>query len=107
MTLLLNAQGARLSAMEQRLVVSGDVDFDVATVIADAGRQWLVACPPNGEIELDFGGVDRVSSAALSVMLEWMRCAVDAGLTVRTVILSPPLRRLTEVASLDALLPAD
>ncbi|WP_148254647.1 STAS domain-containing protein [Aidingimonas lacisalsi] len=102
---LFEAQGASLMATDRCLTVSGDVDFDVAAALASAGSEWLAACASGAMVELDFAGVQRVSSAALSVMLEWMRHAIAADLHVQAVHLSPPLRRLTEVASLDALLP--
>lgn len=105
MTLLLDRQGARLTVDDAGLAVTGEVDFDVAAILAASGNEWLSSQPAGAHVHFDLQGVNRVSSAALSVMLEWTRVARAAGLRVSGVDLSPPLARLTAVAGLDALLP--
>lgn len=105
MTLLLDRQGVRLKSEDAGLAVTGQVDFDAAAALAAKGRDWLAAQAPGAKVQFDLRGVDRVSSAALSVLLDWTRGARAAGLEVCGVVLSPPLARLTAVAGLDALLP--
>ncbi|MBF8223046.1 MULTISPECIES: STAS domain-containing protein [Halomonadaceae] len=105
MTLLLEAQGVRLSAEENRLRVAGDVDFEVAASLAAAGSDWLAGLAPGTRVVIDLSGVDRVSSAALSMLLQWLRDSRGAGAKVIGVELSAPLARLTRLADLDALLP--
>ncbi|WP_192036581.1 STAS domain-containing protein [Halomonas sp. YLGW01] len=105
MTRLFDAQGVCLEAVEGELAVSGDVDFDVAAPLAAAGASWLAEQHAAHGLRLDLRGVDRVSSAALSVMLEWLRSARRAGLEVQCVQLSPALAKLTALAGLDSLLP--
>ncbi|WP_136255342.1 STAS domain-containing protein [Onishia niordana] len=102
---LFDEQGVSLSAFEGELQVSGDVDFDVAASLAAAGVKWLAQQSAATELHLDLRGIDQVSSAALSVMLEWLRSADNAGLEVKQVQLSPALARLTALAGLDSLLP--
>ncbi|MFD2190210.1 STAS domain-containing protein [Pistricoccus aurantiacus] len=105
MTQLFEGEGARLEARENRLLASGDVDFSVAPPLAAAGHQWLEQRPAQSTVSIDMSGVDQVSSAALSVVLEWLRDAHRSGVKVQEVALSKPLKRLTELAGLDALLP--
>ncbi|MFW6346278.1 MAG: STAS domain-containing protein [Halomonas sp.] len=105
MTLLLEHHGARLEVTAEGLRVSGRVGFEVATALAAAGREWLATQPDGTRVVFDLCGVAGVSSAALSVVLEWMRSARDSGLTLGKVRLSHALQRLTEVAGLDRLLP--
>ncbi|GAA0580115.1 lipid asymmetry maintenance protein MlaB [Halomonas salifodinae] len=105
MTLLLEAQGVRLSVEGNRLRVDGDVDFEVAASLAAAGSDWLADLPPGSRVVIDLGGVDRVSSAALSMLLQWLRDSRGVGAEVTEVALSAPLARLTRLADLDALLP--
>lgn len=105
MTRLLDERGVRLEADGRRLAVSGDVDFDVAAALAASGSAWLSERPPGQALVLDLSGVERVSSAALSVLLEWTRRADAGRLEIERVELSAPLARLTHVAGLDALLP--
>lgn len=107
MNVLFDRQGTRLEADNGNLAVSGEVDFDVAAALASAGREWLAEQPAGGRVRFDLQGVGRVSSAALSVLLDWTRGARRAGLDVSAVSLSAPLARLTAVASLDDLLPLE
>ncbi|MFY0992378.1 STAS domain-containing protein [Halomonas sp. C05BenzN] len=105
MSVLLDQAGVHLSAGPEGLAVSGVVGFDVAAVLAATGREWLAAQAAGTAVDFDLCGVEGVSSAALSVLLEWARCARQAGLEVRAVRLSAPLTRLTRLAGLDRLMP--
>lgn len=64
-----------------------------AAELAAAGRASLAA----GEVEFDFGAVERVDSAALAVVLEWRRAARAAG---REIELRNLPASLTELADL-------
>ncbi|MGM0535944.1 MAG: STAS domain-containing protein [Pseudomonadota bacterium] len=105
MSILLEQRDSRLESDGRRLAVTGEVGFEAATAMAEAGSSWLVGRPAGSEVVFDLSGVGRVSSAALSVLLEWTRQARDAGVEVTAVRLSTPLERLTRVAGLDTLLP--
>ncbi|TDO12556.1 MULTISPECIES: STAS domain-containing protein [Halomonas] len=105
MSVLLQQRGAGLEADGCRLAATGEVGFEGAAAMAEAGSEWLAARPSGSQVIFDLSGVDRVSSAALSVLLEWIRQARDSHIEVTTVRLSVPLQRLTRVAELDTLLP--
>lgn len=105
MTRLLGLDGLALEAGPQGLAVTGEVDFDVAGSLAAAGSEWLATLPSGARVDLDLTGVAGVSSAALSVLLEWTRRAQEAGLDVASVRLSDSLVRLTRLAGIDRLLP--
>lgn len=105
MTRLLDLDGVCLEAGPEGLVVNGDVDFAIAASLVQAGSDWLGQQPAGTRVTLDLGGVGRISSAALSMLLEWTRQARSAGIEIGGVRLSPPLLRLTRLAGLDALLP--
>ncbi|MFG6178040.1 lipid asymmetry maintenance protein MlaB [Halomonas sp. THAF12] len=107
MSLLLENGTNRLEAEGTVLAVSGEVDFDGAAEMAAAGRRWLAECSPGSQVIFDLGGVDRVSSAAISVLLEWTRQSRASQLELEAVRLSMPLARLTQVAGLDSLLPVE
>lgn len=104
MTTLLEG-AARLEVKDGILVASGEAGFDMAAALAEKGCEWLVQQPRDSHVGFDLSSVDQASSAALSVMLEWLRCARRRQLTVACVSLSPPLSRLTAMAGLDQLLP--
>lgn len=105
MNVLLDRDGVRLVVQDQTLLVSGEADFDVAADLAAAGREWLSEQPSGGSVRFDLSGVDRASSAVISVMLEWLRCSRARGLEVESVKLSKPLVRVTSLAGIDQLLP--
>jgi len=106
MKVLMSIDDARLEASETSLRVCGRVNFDGAAEMAEAGREWLEARQQGESVRLDLGDVEQVSSAALSVMLEWLRAIREAGLRLDGVELSPALQRLTRLAGIDSLLPA-
>lgn len=97
---------ASVCADANTLCVTGKVDFDGAAAMAEAGGDWLKSRSRGEEIILDLGAVEDVSSAALSMMLEWQRVSRRAGLVLREVRLSPVLAQLTSLSGLDALIPA-
>lgn len=96
---------ARLDASDGVLSASGEAGFDVAASLATAGCEWLRQQPEGSHVRFDLSQVNQASSAALSVMLEWLRCARRQQLVVEAVQLSPPLSRLTDMAGLERLLP--
>ncbi|SEM74618.1 STAS domain-containing protein [Halomonas caseinilytica] len=106
MSVLLEDGANRLEAADDTLTVVGSVDFEGAAALAEAGRHWLEGRGHGERVAFDLQGVDRVSSAAISVLLEWLRQARQASVEVVDVRLSAPLASLTEVAELDSLLPA-
>lgn len=105
MSVLFDHHGARLEGDGGHLAVTGEVGFGVAAAMAEVGRDWLASRPAGSAVSFDLSGVGRVSSAALSVLLEWTRRAREAEVRVERVRLSLPLARLTRVAGLDTLLP--
>lgn len=59
-----------------------------------------------GPWQLDFSGVDEVDSAAVSLLLEWVRRAAQLGRKLRIKNLPDNLRCLVKVYGLEELLPA-
>lgn len=107
MSVLLDLDDVRLEAGPAGLAVHGEVDFVVATRLAREGSDWLDGQPAGTCVIFDLSAVIGVSSAALSVLLEWTRSARLAGVTLESVRLPAALVRLTRLAGLDRLLPLD
>jgi phospholipid transport system transporter-binding protein len=107
MTRLLEGADVCLEADGSVLKVEGRVGFEAAAALAEAGRGWLASQPAGTRVSFDLTGVADVSSAALSVLLEWTRAARATGLKLQAVRLSPALRRLTDLAGLERLLPVE
>nr|WP_299240322.1 STAS domain-containing protein [uncultured Halomonas sp.] len=107
MTLLLDGD-ARLEVNDDAvLTASGEADFDVATALAATGCEWLEQQAEGSSVAFDFQQVDQASSAVLSVLLEWLRCARRKALVVASITLSSPLSRVTDMAGLEQLLTKD
>ncbi|SHL98628.1 STAS domain-containing protein [Vreelandella subglaciescola] len=102
MTTLFSRQGVSLAAQDNALEASGNLSENAAAALADAGERWL---EHSGQpaLTLDFRGVDRASSAAISVLLQWLRACRRRQLTIEQILLSAPLRRLASLTELDAL----
>lgn len=98
---------ARLEASGNVLSASGDAGFDVAATLASTGCAWLRQQAQGSHVCFDLSQVEPATSAALSVVLEWLRCARRQRLVVEGVSLSPALSRLTAMAGLDPLLPGN
>ncbi|ALM52120.1 STAS domain-containing protein [Halomonas huangheensis] len=94
---------ARLCAEGSTLRITGRVGFEGAATMAEAGCDWLRSRSRGEAIVLDLEGVEEVSSAALSMMLEWQRALRHAGLVLSEVRLSSVLAQLTSLSGLEAL----
>jgi phospholipid transport system transporter-binding protein len=58
-----------------------------------------------GNIRISFSGVERVDSAGLALMIDWMRVAHDGQFTVLFEHLPKQLQRIAKVSELQDLLP--
>lgn len=91
-----------------RLAVSGRLDLESIPVLARRGRRLLRdAQARHAEprvIEIDLGGVERASSAAIALLLDWAEQAAQAD--ARIVFLNWPvaLARIAEFSNVAGLL---
>jgi len=69
-------------------------------------RQSEALFAQEGAWELDFAGVEEVDSAAVSLLLEWVRQATQRGRQLRIQHLSDNLQCLVKVYGVKELLPA-
>ncbi|WP_346798883.1 STAS domain-containing protein [Halomonas sp. Bachu 37] len=105
MSVLLDLQSSRLEVNEpDTIMVVGDVHVLAASRLAEAGNDWLSQLPREGHVVLDFSRVEKASTAALSVLLQWVRAARRRHLSITAIILSSPLRRLSALADITPLL---
>ena len=74
--------------------------------VNEALRESEALFTQDGPWELDFGGVDDVDSAAVSLLLEWVRQAAQLGRKLHISHLSDNLQCLVKVYGVEDLLPA-
>ena len=87
------------------------------TVFAPAGELTLVSAPAvledgrrlarAGDMVVDFAGVTVADSAALALLLDWMRCARAAGNRLAVRGLPAAMASLAALYDIDALLPLE
>lgn len=103
MTVLFSRPGVTVEAESTQLQIVGDVDITLAADLAASGVTWLKHTELTW-LTLDFRQVEKASSAAISVLFEWLRTCRQCGIQVQAIHFSGPLRRLASLAELDALI---
>lgn len=83
-----------------RLVVSGALTVDTARALSAQGGDLLAAASR----EIDLGQVTSVDSAALAVVLSWLRAANAAGHTLRLNNLPATFESLVRLYALEEIL---
>src|SRR5690625_7897058 len=67
------------AASPMRARLRGDLTIDTAGSLLEAGRRWLAEQPAGSVAELDLSGVHRCDSAALVLLVDWLRTARSRG----------------------------
>lgn len=88
-----------------QLKVSGPLDFGTVVPVRKQGENLILSGPD--EIEVDFSGVTRSGSPAVSLMLCWLRTANQSGKTICYTGVPDILQNIIEVSGLQALLALD
>lgn len=84
--------------------VSGALTFaTVTTALAQSGALFRAG---TGPLVLDLSGVDRVDSAGLALLVEWLRLAQATGRTLTYRHIPRQLLAIAGVSGIDGLLPA-
>jgi phospholipid transport system transporter-binding protein len=74
---------------------------DNARRLLAAGEAAIAA----GDFEFDLSGVTEIDSAAVALLLEWQRCAIAQGGSIRLSGVPASLRGLAALYGVEALLP--
>jgi phospholipid transport system transporter-binding protein len=88
-----------------RLLVEGPITMETAAALLDAGRGLCGQVECSGGRVIDLSGVSAVDSAALAIVLAWMRAARDNGRTLRLEGVPAQLQSLAALYDLGELLP--
>lgn len=95
---------ARLTWEDDRLCLSGTLDFSSVTRLRDQG---LAEFGANRDIRLDLARVSRANSAGLALLLEWLALAQARQVRLRILNLPESLAALARVSNLHAHLPLE
>ncbi|MBL1266814.1 MAG: STAS domain-containing protein [Halomonas sp.] len=103
MIALFSRPGVTVSVENATLLVEGDVEVTLAADLAASGVKWLKHTELTS-VSFDFSRVGKASSAAISVLFEWLRICRQRGIQIQTILFSAPLHRLASLAELDTLI---
>jgi stage II sporulation protein AA (anti-sigma F factor antagonist) len=84
------------------VIIGGEIDMVTAPTLADALRQ----IDPRLDIVVDFAAVSFMDSSGLNVLIEHWQRADAAGGSLRVRHAGPAVRRIVDIAGLNALLAA-
>lgn len=94
-----------IRAEGDRLVVEGSVTMHTVGALLETGRALCGDGQCAGTRSVDLSAVTAVDSAALALVLAWMRASRAAGRTLVLVGVPEPLRSLAALYDLGDLLP--
>jgi phospholipid transport system transporter-binding protein len=86
-----------------QLALSGPLVFATASELLDASRGMFAG---GSAISIDLGGVTKVDSAGLALLLEWLRWGSADGRTVRFTALPEKLLAIARLSGVDEMLVA-
>ena len=95
----MSAQGGAVTVFEP----AGELPMVSAPAVLEDGRRLARA----GDMVVDFAGVTVADSAALALLLDWMRCARAAGNRLAVRGLPAAMASLAALYDIDALLPLE
>lgn len=97
------AQGAQALPHGDVLALRGALGFDTVPDLLARGADWVRATP--GPLTIDLAAVERIDSAGLALLVEWVNRA--QGRTVRFANVPEQARQLVRVYGLSAALGLD
>lgn len=95
---------AEINSVSQQLFsLSGELRFDNVVALKQQGEQLLANA--GQDCEVDLAGVTRAGSAAVSLLLSWLRYASAANISLVFSHLPADLLGVAQVSGIDKILP--
>ena len=85
-----------------RFALSGELGYDTVTRLLAEGER---AFAPHARVVVDMAGVTRCDSAAVALLLEWVRGARQRGATLAFRNLPDSLHAIASISDVERLLP--
>lgn len=85
------------------ITLSGELTFATVTSLLEQSRELFSQA--DEAIEVDLRAVERVDSAGLALLIEWLRLAREKGLTIRFSHLPQQMKAIAAASDLDSILP--
>jgi phospholipid transport system transporter-binding protein len=87
-------------------LVGGELGFATVPTLLERGREMFDG-GSNASLELDLGGVTRVDSAGLALLIEWLKVARRAGRGIVYVNVPEQMMAMAQVSGLEGVLPLE
>ncbi len=94
---------AGIHRVDGRLKVSGELTFATVTGVLGESRELFAQAGESIEVVLQ--DVERVDSAGLALLIEWMREAHSQGKSIRFFELPEQMMAIAAASDLDTILP--
>lgn len=91
------------SVSQGRITVSGELGFHNVVALKDEGARLLAQS--DSKVEIDLSGVTRAGSAAVSLLLSWLRYASANGVELVFSHTPADLFGVAQVSGLEQILP--
>jgi phospholipid transport system transporter-binding protein len=85
-----------------RFALAGALEFDTVTRLLEAGAK---AFAPHPAVEVDMAGVTRCDSAAVALLLEWVRLTEARGARIAFRNLPRSVHAIASISDVEDLLP--
>ncbi|HEX9801827.1 MAG TPA: STAS domain-containing protein [Gammaproteobacteria bacterium] len=83
--------------------ISGELTFATVTALLEQSRALFSQA--DEAVEVDLGAVERVDSAGLALLIEWLRLAREKGVDIRFSHLPQQMKAIAAASDLDSILP--
>jgi phospholipid transport system transporter-binding protein len=94
---------AAIQRQNGRFSISGELTFATVTGILEQSRGLFAQA--DEVIEVELGAVERVDSAGLALLIEWLRLARDMNKSIRFSHLPEQMKAIAAACDLDSILP--
>lgn len=99
----LPVSNAAIKGDDGQFKVSGEMTFATVTGLLAQSRELFAQA--SGSIEVELEAVERVDSAGLALLIEWMREARTQGKTIRFSRLPAQMMAIATASDLESILP--
>lgn len=91
-----------VDAGDGRFALAGELGFGTVSRLLTAGAK---AFAPHAAVEVDMAGVTRCDSAAVALLLEWVRLTTARGGRIAFRNLPPSIHAIASISDVEGLLP--
>lgn len=79
----------------------GDLNFTNVMPLYQQGAKLIAGFNPTSLVQIDFSGLTSANSAAIALMVDWLRYAKKAGKSLQFLNLSSEIQSLLQAAEMN------